>query len=208
MLKKYHIKICQRALESNFSPKALKTIIAANLRQDHIRYQIRHPHFHFDSNAFEASKRYIERQRQTVWDALQTKEKPVFAWEPFGRLTHTAQDFYAHTNYIQLWLDAHSNADVLPPTQIEALDPEIMQHPDLHSGNIYLWDWLAFVPGFYSLALRLTPQDSHTHMNLDHPGRGPQFSFAFAAAVQRTVFEFEQIAGKLSTSEVAVFKDC
>jgi hypothetical protein len=208
MLKKYHVEICQRALENRFSSKALEIIIAANIGQDHIRYQVRHPHFHFDSNAFKASNNYIEQQRQVVLDALHTKEQPVPAWEAFGRLTHTAQDFYAHTNYIQLWLDAHSNADVIPPSQIGALDPEIIQHPNLHSGNIYLWDWLAFVPGFYSLALRLTPKDSHTHMNLDHPGRGEFFPYAFEAAVQRTVLEFEQIAGKLSITEVAIFTNC
>lgn len=207
MFKKYHIEICQRALESIFSSRALEIIIAANIRQDHIRYQVRHPHFHFDANAFEASNNYIEQQRRIVLKTIRTGEEPVLAWEAFGRLSHAVQDFYAHTNYVQLWLDAHSNGDIPLPSQVGALDSQILQHPDLHSGKVYLWDWLAFVPGFYPLALRLTPKDSHTHMNLDHPDRGNLFLYAFEAAIQRTVVEYEQIALQLDINTLVRFTD-
>jgi hypothetical protein len=207
MLKKYHIEICKRALGSTFSSRALEVIIKANFGQDHIRYQLRHPHFHFDSNAFEASHRYIEQQRWIVLDTLRASGEPLSAWEAFGRLSHTVQDFYAHTNYVRLWIAAHTNGDVPSPPAIGALDPEILQHPDLHSGNVYFWDWLAFIPGFHDLALRLTPKDSHTHMNLDHPGRGVLFPYAFEAAIQRTVLAFEQIAVQLTVTELANFVD-
>jgi hypothetical protein len=82
-----------------------------------------------------------------------------------------------------------------------------MQDPDLHSGNVYLLDWLAFIPGFYTIAHYLTSTDSHTHMNLDHPNRGMQFSYAIEAAVKRTVYEYNQIAALLSPSRLALFKD-
>ena len=221
MLREYHIQICQRALGNTFSARALEVIIAATVGQDHIRYQFKHPHFHFDTNAFEAGDAYIEKQRQIVLETLKPCEgsdnsirqknpttfgrfdiSPV--WEAFGRLTHSVQDFYAHTNYVQLWVESQPNEDVPPPSQIGALDPKILQHPKLHSGTVYLWDWLAFVPGFYALAYRLTPEDSHTHMNLDHPRRGPLFPYAFTAAVKRTTYEFEQIATKLGETRRAL----
>lgn len=205
MLKDYHIEICQRALGNKFSPKALDILIAANLGQDQIRYQFRHPHFHFDSNAFDAGYAYVEKQRQIVLNTL--KSDNVSAWQAFGRLTHTVQDFYAHSNYIQLWVDSQSNGDVPPPPQVDALDPKFLQHPDLHSGNVYFWDWLAFIPGFYSLALRLTPEDSHTHMNLDHPDRGELFPYAIEAASQRTQFEYEKIAIALDATDLVRFTD-
>ena len=211
MLKSYHIEICQRTLESTFSPGALDAIIAANLAQDGLRGQMGHPEFHFDSNAFEASYAYMEEQRQIVLEFLKSRGDITPAWEAFGRLTHTAQDFYAHSNYAQLWVqhavDAHPKGDLPDPTQVGAMDPEILHHSELHSGNIYFWDWLAFVPGFYSLALRLTPKDSHTHMNLDHPNRGTLFPYAIEAAVQRTVFEYERIVDGLNATDLARFTD-
>ena len=211
MLKKYHIEICQRALEKQFSSRALEAIIAANLGQDQIRYQFRHPHFHFDSNDFEAGYTYINEQRQIVLDTLNSRGVITPAWEAFGRLTHTVQDFYAHTNYAQLWVqhwvESHPNGDVPTPAQVAPLNPQILRHPDLHSGNIYFWDWLAFVPGFYPLAIHLTPEDSHTHMNLDHPDRGHLFLYAIEAAIQRTVFEYQQIAKLLDPAERNRFTD-
>jgi hypothetical protein len=166
---------------------------------------VKHPHFHFDANAFEASYAYIEEQRQIVLDTLKSERELTSAWKAFGRLTHSVQDFYAHTNYAQLWVDAHPNGSEPSSSQIEVLNPKVLQHPELHSGNVYFWDWLVFVPGFYNLAYRLTPEDSHTHMNLDHPGRGPLFPYAFEAAVKRTVYEYEQIAEKLDESELTLF---
>lgn len=74
---------------------------------------------------------------------------------------------------------------------MDALDPIFLNHPKLASGKIYLWDWLAFLPGLYKLATRILPKDSHTHMNLDHPGRGPLFPYAIEAAIQRTIHEFD-----------------
>ena len=207
MLKKYHIEICQRALEKQFSTRALDAIIAANLGQDHIRYQFRHPHFHFDSNAFEAGYAYIDEQRKFVLDTLNSGRNLFLAWEALGRLTHTVQDFYAHTNYVQLWVGSHPPGEVPPPSRMIALDLDILHHPDLHSGNIYFWDWLAFVPGFYRLAFRLTPRDSHTHMNLDHPDRGHLFPYAIEAAIQRTIFEYQQIARLISPSDLNRFAE-
>ena len=207
MLKEYHIEICQRALSGDLSARAIEIIIGANLGQDQIRYQFFHPHFHFDANAFERGYAYMEAQRNIILATLRSGDNPFPAWQAFGRLSHAGQDFYAHSNYVQLWFDAHSPNDNSSPSQIDALDSKILEHPQLHSGKIYFWDWVAFIPGLYNLGLRMTPKDSHTHMNLDHPKRGPFFPFAIEAAIQRTVFEFKKIAGMLTVDELMQFTD-
>ena len=91
------------ALDEQCSPRALEMMIKANLNQDNLLGQIGHDEYHFDNNAFEKSYAYIEEQRALTVSSLIAKDAPA-AWSAFGRLTHTAQDFYAHTNYIDLWL--------------------------------------------------------------------------------------------------------
>lgn len=207
MLQSYHQQICQRALEEIFSPRVLDFIITANLGQDQIRYQFGHPEFHYDDNAFEAGDAYIESQRKIVVAALTQNMGGLIAWQAFGRLIHAAQDFYAHSNYIRLWLAAQPKMELPDSPEVEALAPDILNHLELRSGRVYLWDWLAFIPGLYSLAYRLLPEDSHTHMNLDSPKQGDLFPFAFEAAVKRTSHEFNHLAAQLSPDKLALFTD-
>jgi len=209
MLKPYHIEICQRALGVLFSPRALDSIIAANLAQDVLRNQIGHAELHFDDNAFAAGNAYLEAQRHIILEALDHfhDEALLSAWRAFGRLTHTAQDFYAHSNYIRLWAASFPPDELPAPSEVEALKPEILRHPQLRSGKIYLWDWLAFVPGLSTLAYRLLPPDSHTHMNLDSPRRGALFPYAREAAIQRTRREYEHLAGRMERTALARFTD-
>ena len=108
MIKPYHIEICELALGSFFSPRALKVIITANLAQDGLCGQIGHPEYHFDNNAFEAGNAYLESQRQIVCEVISNQSETILAWKAFGRMTHAVQDFYAHSNYIFLWVDSHS----------------------------------------------------------------------------------------------------
>src|SRR4030095_6091556 len=108
MLQKYHIEILQKALGDIFSAAALTKIIEANVYQDRLTAQIGHDEYHFDNNAFEKSYAYIEEQRALVISSLQASDAAA-AWSAFGRLTHTVQDFYAHSNYIDLWLSLHAN---------------------------------------------------------------------------------------------------
>ncbi|MFC1996850.1 hypothetical protein ACFLXI_04485 [Chloroflexota bacterium] len=207
MLKPLHTEICQRALGSYFSPYSLHTIIAANLAQDGLRGQVGHPEFHFDDNAFEASYTYMESQRQIIWNSVSISREFEPAWKAFGRLTHTAQDFYAHSNYIILWVNSFHQKELPPPDKVEALQSKFSSHPELCSGKIYLWDWLAFIPGLHRLALPILPPDSHTHMYLDSPSQGPLFSYALEAACKRTVFEFEQITKRFEASDIRKFTD-
>jgi hypothetical protein len=188
MLQSIHEQIVRRALADRFTPEALQDVIRANVGQDALRGQFGHDEFHFDNNAFEPGRRYIAAQRALVFAALRAGQAAT-ARSAFGRLTHAAQDFYAHSNYVDLWLGRRPES---PPAAIDALDANLLTSPELRSGKVYYpQEALYFVPGLRALALAILPRDSHAHMNLDSAERGARFEYAFAAAVKRTAWEFE-----------------
>jgi hypothetical protein len=191
MLKPIHAEITRRALTDSVGPRAIQAILAANLGQDALPGQIGHDEFHFDNNAFDASRAYIARQRGLIRPALEAGD-PGSAWRAFGRLTHAGQDFYAHSNYVDLWLSCQAKGMAPSPGEIDPLDPDLMDSPALRSGKLYYpLEVLSFVPGVKKLVIPLLPRDSHAWMNLDSPGRGPLFEYAFQAAFKRTRREFE-----------------
>jgi hypothetical protein len=191
-------------LQAEFSPRALQVILKANLDQDRLWGQIGHPEFHFDDNRFAESYAYMEQQRQEIRAALSAGMASP-AWQSFGRTLHTAQDFYAHSNYVQLWLTGRSPMPL--PAEIEALDTSILESPALVSGRIYFWEALSLIPGLEPLARRLLPPDSHAWMNLDTPDRSPLFHYALAAAAKRTCLEYEQLVASLDEAQQALFRD-
>ncbi|RME07441.1 MAG: hypothetical protein D6803_03985 [Anaerolineae bacterium] len=204
MLVQYHIEMCRRALSDVFSPAALETIIAANIAQDNLRGQIGHPEFHFDNSAFAAGNLYLEQQRQESLTALSQQDADA-ARRAFGRLTHAAQDFYAHSNYIALWLARYPAEGRPAPPQVDPLDPEILQHPELRSGRVYPLEALTYLPALRPLVRRLLPPDAHIHMNLDYPARGPLFPYALEAAVKRTRHELHRTLELLPAEQHLVF---
>ncbi len=201
----YHRQILARALGARVSPRALKAIYRANVWQDRPSALIGHPEFHFDENAFAEALAYVEECRALAAGA----ESPAEAWAAFGRLSHTVQDFYAHSNYVALWMEREtpysSPAQGLvgktldggrewPPVKsIDGLDPSLLKHPRLMTCRVYLpLEALYLIPGLGPLVKMLLPKDSHAWMNLDNPKTGPLFPYAMEAAVQRTVAEFER----------------
>jgi hypothetical protein len=210
MLIQYHASITHKALSERFSPRALRTILAANLKQDDLLTgQIGHAEYHYDNNAIPASDRYLEEQRAQTLFALQNDGLPA-AWAAFGRLIHTAQDFYAHSNYVDLWLSRSNGGGQAPlsPSEIAPLMDELVHSPELHSAKLYYpLELLAFVPGVKRLVIPLLPKDSHAHMQIDSPACGERFAYAFEAAVKRTRLEFDQTVAGLSSSQEARFTD-
>ena len=193
-----------RALQDVFSPRAMETILKANLNQDRLLAQIGHDEYHFDNNAFERSYAYIEEQRALTVSSL-TANEIRSAWSAFGRLTHTAQDFYAHSNYIDLWL-SHQPAGVTPE-EVEPMDPGLIHSPALRSGKVYWLEALALIPLFKPFVMSRLPRDAHGWMNLDAPERGPNFDYAYQAAVKRTKIEFEMTTKDLPGDLVEFFVD-
>lgn len=196
----YHRAILHQAIGQRVSARALGAITAANLGQDSLAGLL-HPEYHYDDSQFEQSQAYVEECRQAAGRALD----PAVAWAAFGRLTHAVQDFYAHSNYVQLWADLQTlipgekdtdRASLPPPAKMKALDAFLLKHPKLKSGRLYLpLEALWLVPPLQPLLKVLLPKDSHAWMNLDNPRAGALFPYAVEAAVQRTVFEFERTLG-------------
>jgi hypothetical protein len=206
MFTQFHVEIMHLALNDVFSPRALEKIIKANLRQDHLRGQIGHHEYHFDHNAFDKSYAYLEEQRALTVSSLMASNVPS-AWSAFGRLTHTAQDFYAHSNYVDMWLTRQFNGLAPPPSQIDPMHPDLINSPALRSGKVYMREILTFIPPLKSFAMSILPRDAHDWMNLDSPKRGPNFPYAFQAAVKRTKIEFERTTRDLPEDLVMLFVD-
>ena len=205
MLRTYHRLITTQALSEYFSPRALEVIISANLGQDHwLHGQIGHPEYHFDQNAFLESWDYIKRSRAVIRTELETGQA-FLAQQALGRLTHAAQDFYAHTNYVTLWLERFPDGQRPPPDEMDAFDEVLLRGADLRSGKIY-WPFEPFswIPGVGWLVIRFLPRDSHAWMNLDSPARAPGFAYAFSAAVQRTRYEYELTVSGLPSGLISL----
>ena len=207
MLKPIHAQITRRALGEVFSSRALDIIIASNIKQDVLSGQIGHDEYHFDNNAFEKSKAYIEEQRTLILSAMERAEVEP-AWEAFGRLTHTAQDFYAHSNYIDLWLSCQESGMIPSPAELDPLDPDLINSPALRSGKLYYpLEALTFIPALKKFVVPFLPRDSHAWMNIDSAERGPLFEYAFQAAVKRTNYELELTTRRFSSKSFALFQD-
>ena len=205
MLPKYHATITEQALREIFSGAALQEIIRANLYQDHLAGQIGHDEYHFDNNAFEKSYAYIEEQRALVISSLKVDDAPS-AWSAFGRLTHTAQDFYAHTNYIDLWLSCQPDGAIPTTPEVNPIDGDLIHSRALRSGKLYFpLEIFSFIKFLRPLVMPLLPRDSHAWMNLDSPEQGPHFPFAVQAAVKRTKIEFEKTTAGLPEVLLRVF---
>lgn len=194
MKSNYHNEITRLALENQFSEQALKTIIEANIKQDRICYQIGHDHIHFDGSAFESGFLYLDEQEKFLLQQLQN-DKSSHAWKALGRITHSWQDFFSHSNYVQLWAENHQD---LLAEDIVVDDPDILNHPDLTSGKSYVAiELLIMIPGLKALINPFIPKDSHAYMNLDSPSSGQFFNFAYWAALKATRVAYEKISQKI-----------
>lgn len=201
MKPEYHRRITTQALVGLVSATALDAIISANLGQDALRYQLGHDHYHYDNNSFTAADAYIQAQRLATTRAL-SQSSASLAWQAFGRLTHTAQDFYAHTNYVTLWRERHPGS---PTDEIPSLPADLLAGAPLHSGRLYYpLELLSFLPILGADIARLFPHDSHARMNKDDPSR-PDFDLAYTAAVKRTVSEFQLLLHSLPSPQAALF---
>jgi hypothetical protein len=206
VLKPFHLEIMHLAFDEVFSSRALEKMIEANVKQDRLLGLIGHDEYHFDNNAFEKSYAYIEEQRALTVSGLMANDAPS-AWAAFGRLTHTAQDFYAHSNYIELWLSCQPDDAIPTPSEVDPFDPDLINSPALRSGKVYLLEGLTLIPLLKPLVMPFLPRDAHAWMNHDAPERGSNFKYAFQAALNRTVVEFERTTKDLPGDLFTLFVD-
>ena len=207
MEKPVHVRIMNTVLGAAFSPRARAVMIEANLRLDAFPDLFTHDEYHFDNNAFEGGRRFIDQQRSRVRPALE-QGNALAAWDAFGRLTHAAQDFYAHSNYVDLWLACQPNGLAPTAAEIEPLDEFLAEHPSLRSGKTYMpVELLTFLPVIKNWVIPRMPADSHARMNLDSELCGPMFEYAYQAALKRTRRELNDVRRGLSPSLDQLFTD-
>jgi hypothetical protein len=87
------------------------------------------------------------------------------------------------------------------------MDVVLMNSPELRSGKVYWLEVLTLIPPLKPLVMPLLPRDAHGWMNLDAPERGPNFRYAFHAAIKRTKIEFERTTHNLPEDLVKTFVD-
>jgi len=207
MLTPYHIEIMLASLGNRFSPRALSASTYANIQQDRLTGQFDHDEFHFDNNAFDKSYAYVEEQRGQAISSVKKGDAPS-AWSAFGRLTHSVQDFYAHSSYITLWLSRFDENALPPSCEVDPVAPNILNSPDLRSGKVYYpFELLYFWRPTRKFSLSWLPHDSHAWMNLDSPEQGFKFDYAMQAAIKRTVIEFEKTTSGFSDEMCRLFCD-
>ena len=184
----YHQQILARAIGGRVSARALEVITRANLGQDSLRGLLV-PEYHFDDNLIARSLAYMETERAAAAAATTA----VAAWQAFGRLSHAAQDFYSHSNYVALWLEQFPSESHPAPEAINGLAPSLLQHPRLVTAHVYLpLEALCLFPSLRPVVKRWLPRDAHAWLNLDGPEAGPLFPYGLEAAVQRTADELER----------------
>ncbi|MBM4422608.1 MAG: hypothetical protein FJ030_04345 [Chloroflexi bacterium] len=202
MIARYHAIILAESVGQHFSPEALNEVVAANIGQDS-PLNLLNSVIHFDNSLIREAPAYIEEQHALLARA----DDPRAMRAAFGRLTHTAQDFYAHSNYVDLWLAARGGIERARPEGIDGLDPAILDSPNLKTAHFYLWrDFIFYVPLFQRFARKhLVFPNSHEEMHLDDPSRGPKFYYAIAAAKQRTLAEYRRAIQSLGAERAADF---
>lgn len=203
MYAKYHIAATKLVLSHNFSPVALNQIIQANLSQDSIAHLFlsSESYRHFCNDKISASLAYIEEQHALIERlARLSKEQMHEAKElaqrqrmALGRLLHTVQDFYSHTNYVDLWLREHC-ADQSPVAAvIDGLDQALLNHYELRTAHWFVLEILFHIPIIGVLLRRVwLPPHSHEAMHLDSPERGLRFIYSMIMAQQRTAKEYQR----------------
>jgi hypothetical protein len=220
MLGRYHEEITRRILGKFFTPKTLKEIVRANIAQDTLPSLFgAGAHRHVCDCTVAHSLDYIAEEHAQIAELAQMPGREQEQRAALGRLLHTAQDFYAHTNYVALWL-AEKGEAVLANLEIDleinlegndGLESHLWSHEHLQIAQWTAWrEPLYYVPVIGNLMRWIwLPEASHEAIHLDSPDRGPRFQVAMAIAQQRTHKEYAQAVATIrrvgGTVAVALF---
>jgi hypothetical protein len=129
---------------------------------------------------------YVEEEHAQIAALAHEAGQEGLQRAALGRLLHTVQDLYAHTNYVALWCRERGGKTWA------VNDPTILDHPHLRTAQWSTWrDPLYYVPLVGKLLRRVwLPANSHEAINLDSPKCGVFFHVAVAMAEVRTVAEY------------------
>lgn len=189
----YHASITEQANDGVLDGDQLNVVVSANVAVDLNQFD---SCLHFDNCAFDCSVEAINR-RWALIDEQSDRFGPV-ALNAFGGLLHTTQDFYSHSN----WVELHVDQDPIPVwDQIVANLPT-----DIVSGTFPL-DWPKKCgPG----------APTHGELNKDDPSSkegqkivdsGPNkgsslFTLAFDAATAASRVQFKRLASGSSSPAI------
>ncbi len=190
MLARFHVSMTREGIGQQVSAADLDVIIRANLQQDSLR-NLLNPIVHFDDSRLEESQQYIAAQRRLAVARLQAGDRQE-ALRSLGRLLHTRQDFYAHSNWAKLWVERHGGLEAVRPEEIElCMDPAA--EAGVITGKASLFWYVACRLPLIGKRLErsVAPKDGHEVMNLDYPERGPLFAYALQAATRHSRQEWD-----------------
>lgn len=194
----YHRSITRTAIGEYFDPAGLETIIRGNISQDY-PWNVIAIHRHVDDSLFAKAESYILHEREQAVRAMNRGYRRQ-ALATFGRLLHTRQDFYAHSNWAALWVARQGGPESCRPEAIDICAAPL-DEPELVSGKAaFHWFFACHLPLIGPWFQKFAPADTHEAMNLDHPGRGPLFPFAVAAATKHTRQEFGLLLADLGAA--------
>lgn len=98
-----HIDLVSQACDGHFVTSAIAKISQGNLLQDANQFTSK---LHFDNCTFaQGSAYYAER-----WTIIKSAGDSITALLTFGQVLHSVQDFYAHSN----WVELHVNHSPIP----------------------------------------------------------------------------------------------
>jgi hypothetical protein len=190
----YHHEITERACPPTISKDNLNKILAANAAIDLDQF---HSEVHFDNCTFDLGVERIDN----LWQLIQNEDIDMpQRYATFGTMIHTVQDFYAHSN----WIELNEGEDPVPVW-------------DLVIGSLPA----AIVSGtfFWGSPKECGPDaPTHTQLNKDSPNKGQGkktvtsgpnqgktlFELAFDTALRATRVQFtrlEEVMG-LSSGDV------
>ena len=178
-----HSDITAEANQGFLSDQQLALVISFNISQDLRQTESK---IHFDNCNFPGASEYIQQQWQLI-EAHHGVSYTTFA--AFGFLLHTVQDFYAHSN----WIEIHQQEDPIPVWDLNLATLP----PDIVSGT---WRF-----GFPKKCPRGAP--THDQLNKDkatsEEGRkivtsGPNtgktyFQLAFDCAIRASEVQFSRL---------------
>ncbi|MEZ4831751.1 MAG: hypothetical protein R2873_07050 [Caldilineaceae bacterium] len=194
MNEEFHRQVTTEALADQLSAEELEIVILANIGQDRVMNWLTTPERHYDGRFFAQSEAYIVEERVRSTDAFRRGDR-VAALQAMGRLLHTRQDFYSHSNWMHLCAaDAVAwNAD----DPILCLDPQ--GTAGVYAAKAPFWIHAVYlIPVLGALVKRFyLPADYHEAMHLDDPSRGPLFAPSLIAACKHSRLEWERVMSTL-----------
>lgn len=206
MNEQYHRQVTAEALGDLLSHEELEIVIKANVGQDNVWNWLTTPERHYDGRFFAQAEAYIDKERARAVDAFRGGDR-VAALQTMGRLLHTRQDFYSHSNWMQLCAAQGSTKDTARNTVNtagwNAADPAIcldtQADRQIYAARApFLIHALYLIPILGPLIKRIyLPADFHEAMHLDDPSRGPLFAPSLVAARKHTRVEWEGVMSTL-----------